>query len=331
MPAAKNVTPDDRLELMVRVAELYYEHHKTQQEIADLTGISRSAVSRLLTAASDEGVVRIQVVNPRSRARELSLQLKETLGLHDALVVPTALSDAELTRLKVARAAATYLVDHLSPGDMLGVGRGHTVYETVRALPSHRRLRVSTVPLVGGLGEADAHFQVNELAHEAADRLGGKCWHLYAPAILRNRRRREALLEDSGMLQVTSHWDRLQWALVGVGSITDPANQFYLHAITRFRANTGRDRVVGDVCLWFIESDGNVPLTPNAERVIGVSPDQLRRTPFVLGVAGGVRKAEAILAAVRAGLIKILVTDELAAGAILRLVPGSPSSTTWED
>ncbi|HHY93663.1 MAG TPA: helix-turn-helix domain-containing protein, partial [Firmicutes bacterium] len=127
MPAAKNVTPDDRLELMVRVAELYYEHHKTQQEIADLTGISRSAVSRLLTAASDEGVVRIQVVNPRSRARELSLQLKETLGLHDALVVPTALSDAELARLKVARAAATYLVDHLSPGDMLGVGRGHTV------------------------------------------------------------------------------------------------------------------------------------------------------------------------------------------------------------
>lgn len=313
----------NRLELMVQVAELYYEHGQTQQQIADFMGVSRSAVSRLLAAAADEGVVRIQVVNPLSRAQEMAGEVRSALGLEEVVVVPSAVPHPEVAVMKVARAAASYLVDHLRPGQLLGVGRGRTVYETVRALPSVPRLRVDTVPLVGGMGEADAHFQVNELARLAAERLGGRCWHLYAPAILRDRRVKDSLLQDSRIREVAACWDRLDWALVGIGSVMDPANEFYLRAITRFRTSAGRDRVVGDVCLWFLEEDGTVPVTAGAERVVGVTPEQLRRTPRVLGVAGGLRKASAVVAAARAGLIKSLVTDEVAAEAILEKVTGS--------
>ncbi len=42
---------EDRLELLARVASLYYDQNKRQDEIADEINMTRSAVSRLLTKA----------------------------------------------------------------------------------------------------------------------------------------------------------------------------------------------------------------------------------------------------------------------------------------
>lgn len=46
---------------MMKVCKLYYIEDKTQSEIARLVGISRPQVSRLLTKAKNEGVVRIEI------------------------------------------------------------------------------------------------------------------------------------------------------------------------------------------------------------------------------------------------------------------------------
>ena len=48
-------------DIMRLVAELYYERDLRQPEIAELTGFSVSKVSRLLSAAREQGVVRITV------------------------------------------------------------------------------------------------------------------------------------------------------------------------------------------------------------------------------------------------------------------------------
>ncbi len=46
-----------RLELLARVASLYYDKKKTQQEIADEIGLTRSAISRVLSEAENRGIV----------------------------------------------------------------------------------------------------------------------------------------------------------------------------------------------------------------------------------------------------------------------------------
>ena len=46
------------------------------------------------------------------------------------------------------------------------------------------------------------------------------------------------------------------------------------------------------------------------QRVIGISIDDLKVIPTVIGVAGGVEKHEAILAALKGHYIDVLVTDE---------------------
>ena len=49
--------PDDQLELLARVAEMYYKNGMNQTDIANRTGYSRSMISRLLTQAVKQKVV----------------------------------------------------------------------------------------------------------------------------------------------------------------------------------------------------------------------------------------------------------------------------------
>lgn len=53
------------------------------------------------------------------------------------------------------------------------------------------------------------------------------------------------------------------------------------------------------------------------DRIIGAGADDLRRIPQVIVVGGGVRKARAILAALRSGLVTTLVTDDAVARSLL--------------
>ncbi|MCU1403184.1 MAG: sugar-binding transcriptional regulator, partial [Microbacteriaceae bacterium] len=50
--------PESGLQV-VRVAELYYDENKTQDEIGGLLGITRWKVGRLLAQAREQGIVRI--------------------------------------------------------------------------------------------------------------------------------------------------------------------------------------------------------------------------------------------------------------------------------
>jgi deoxyribonucleoside regulator len=54
--------------LAVRVAVLYYEHHKTHDDIADAVGVSRWKVARILQHAKDRGIVRIDIIRPTTRS-----------------------------------------------------------------------------------------------------------------------------------------------------------------------------------------------------------------------------------------------------------------------
>ena len=54
----------DRDELLAFVAEKYFLEDLRQSDIAELIGLTRSAVSRMLTEARDKGIVEIIIHHP---------------------------------------------------------------------------------------------------------------------------------------------------------------------------------------------------------------------------------------------------------------------------
>jgi DNA-binding transcriptional regulator LsrR (DeoR family) len=304
-------------ELMHVAATLYYVQEATQAEIAVRLGTSRATVSRLLSEARRQGLVRIEV--PPLVDRDdgaLASRVADALGLrHVELAQSTA--GPLLGPALAAPLASTLRSVGLVAGDVLLVASGRTIYETAQAdlpgLPG-----VVIVPAVGGQDEPEPWYQINEITRQIAAKVGGRPMFLYAPA-LPSPELHASLFEDASIVQVTTLWEQARCAILGVG-----APPLQRQSISRFIPvdAVALRRAVGDVCLRFFDQDGDSVDFPGSERLIATPFDVLRRIPVTIALAIGSEKVTAIVAAARAGYVNALVTDVATASAVVDAVGG---------
>lgn len=304
---------------MVRVARLYYEDGRTQEEIAEALGVSRPRVSRLLKQARECGIVQIQVVDPTSTNSELERKLAGAFALSRAIVVAHAGGSQELVRARLGHAAARHLEEIVVHGDIVGIGSGRTLQAMATALRTSRKVRATFVPLLGGLQQVPGLFQANELARRAAEAFAAESLQLYTPAVLADRQARDTVLASSPVLDVVKMWEGLTVAVVGIGNVRSRPGFPTLFANYLDPATQQRlvgEGAVGGICLRYFTVEGN-PCEELSGRIAGLDLDRLRRTSQVVGVAGGTEKVEAVLGALRGGYVKTLVTDEDTAREVL--------------
>ena len=175
-------TPRFSADLLHAAATLYYLQDATQAEVAKRLGTSRATVSRLLSEARRQGIVRIEVRDPLDPANEedLGSRTAEALGLAVVHIAP--LAHQALLGPSLAPQLSRALRDvGLVSGDVLLVSSGRTVWETSReALPALPGIMVT--PTVGGQDEPEAWYQTNEITRKVAETVGGRPVFLYAPA-----------------------------------------------------------------------------------------------------------------------------------------------------
>ena len=75
---------------------------------------------------------------------------------------------------------------------------------------------------------------------------------------------------------------------------------------------------VGDITAGFFDINGKRVFGEVDDRVIGLSWEDIESLENVIGVACGTRKTEAILGALRTGLLDVLITDDRTAAAVLK-------------
>ncbi len=313
---------DDRV-LMAKVADLYYLRTLTQQQIAVRLGLSRPTVSRLLTRARATGIVRIEVTQPEGTHQRLEHDMEEGFGLREVIVIPGRSESPMATRRALGQAAADYLDRALKGGERVGISWGMTLKAVVDSMRP-RPLETVVVPMVGGLGQAAPEIHANELARRLAELHSGRVHMLHAPAIVARRAIRDALLSDERIGHVLELARRVDVALVGIGALI-PSSTLIESGYVSVAEMTAvrRQGAVGDICTRAFSADG-VPLTGDvATRILAVELEDLERIPLVIGVAGGLEKADAILGALAGGLVDVLVTDSIAARAVLRLARAS--------
>src|ERR1700689_4944605 len=118
--------PPGPMEMLARVASMYYLDDMTQDQIAKRLGLSRPKVWRLLRQAKETGVVEITVNLPASLAMPVETELPSRFGLSGAILVADQ-HDESAIRAQVGRAAAG-LLDRLLPDrGTLAIGMGRNV------------------------------------------------------------------------------------------------------------------------------------------------------------------------------------------------------------
>jgi len=84
-----------RVVLTASVARRYYLDGRSKVEIAEEFGLSRFKVARLLDAARESGLVRIEIRHQGEIDVDLSARLQDRFGLQHSIVVDTPDDDAD--------------------------------------------------------------------------------------------------------------------------------------------------------------------------------------------------------------------------------------------
>ena len=203
------------VEMMRLVADLYYLRDHSQPEIAELTGFSVSKVSRLLSQAREQGIVRISVEPAPAELTPIAHDLAGHLGVH-VLVTPGRTTTPTIAARLCGIAAAPYVGSLLPVTGVVGIGGGYTFAALTEAMPAMHRPGLTFLPLVGGWDARNPHLDTNELTRRMAQRLGAATRLLHAPGLLDSEATKNALLSDSGVTSTTDYWQRLDVAILGI-------------------------------------------------------------------------------------------------------------------
>jgi len=303
-------------EQVARIAWFYYNDNLTQTEIGNLLGLPRLKISRMLDKGKQQGLIHVRIHSRFEGCLDLEQQLKQLFNLQDIRVIPDSDPLGADINHRVSVGAASMVVSKVEPGDLLAIGFGETIMATLKNLGSFIQTKqVPVISLAGGVGT-----YMKGISH-----LDASCDVNLVPAPLRvsSKKVADVLYKENSVSDVLMASCSADVAVISIGSIAQ-VEKATMHQTGYI--SLGEQKILqrkgaqGDILGYFFDENGEVLDDIKLhEELIAIRPEKLRDIPLVIGVAGGMVKAEAILAALKGQYINALVTNEATARKILEL------------
>ena len=309
-----------RADLLAQVATWYYEEGLDQEAIGQRINRSRSMVSRLLEEARQAGLVEVRVKYPLKTDAECESRLREAFGLRDAIVLAQTPGDHQTLLRRLGDLGARYVQGQLHDNMLLGVGWGSCVHAVVRGMPFSPVAGGRVVQMIGAVGHGDPMVDGAELARWLAQKLNADYHYVSAPLLVESGAVAEALLRERSIAEALALAARVELAIIGIGTVDSELSSLLRASYVSEQELCELQQLgaVGDVMARQLDARGQLLDVPFNHRVIGLQDiARLRDIPTVVGVAGGVAKAAAILAALRGRYVNVLVTDRNTASQVL--------------
>lgn len=311
---------NDDTRLLTKAATLYYRADLTQAEIARRLGISRQLVGRLLKRARAQGIVEIRIrPSPSATFTDLEHSLETAWGLREARVVAPAAESDEATKEALGQAAAAFLEQRLSAGDVVGLSWGSTLYQCARHVTPTPTPAVKVVQINGSLNRTTHPTHAEYIIHRVSEAFGAEPNLLPAPLIVDRPDIKASLVSDSLISAVLELGRRATICVFGIGSLSSLSSLYKTgHVNEELLKRLEASGSVGDICGRFYDHDGSPSAPDLDERTIAIELSDLRSKGLSVGVAGGPHKVEAIRGALRGRYCTVLITDRETAEALLQ-------------
>ena len=303
---------------LARATWLYHHQKLTQQQVANELGLSRPTVVRLLRQALEEGIVTVSLRLDVLTQMELSSRIAQRFGLEEVFIVPTSVEHTEADVLRsVSEMGALYLENHLQPNQVITLTWGKTLLQVARALTDHPVKGAVIAQTLGGLntGHAINPYRVASLFGE---KLHASVHHLYVPVMVASKEMRELFLSDPGV-QATLAVARLAAiTLISVGKVDHSATVVQTGLLSASLMDQLRARgAVGDISGHYFDIRGKRIAGDVDDRMMALPWEDFQRLGNVVAVACGLDKRDALLGALRTGLLNRLIVDDQTAQALV--------------
>jgi DNA-binding transcriptional regulator LsrR (DeoR family) len=309
---------EEKLEVTVRAAWLYYVARNTQEEIARKLRISRPTAQRLVALALERGLVNVRVNHKVASCLELAMALRQRYNLVICEVVPTNSDSVDQVLQKVAIAGAQVMERYINQAEpkIIGLSSGRTIKAVIGELNTFARSEHCVVSLVGTIAH-DGASSPFDAALRAAEKIGHKCFLLPAPLLADSAEERRQWCRHRLYKVVEELSSKAGVTFLGIGDVGVGCPLHRDGFITKEEVKEViKAGAVGEILGWVFNQMGELVRASTQDRVTSIRLPRPSQKP-VIGFASGQHKTQAILGALLGGWINGLVTDETCARAVL--------------
>lgn len=276
--------------------------------------ISRDGAS--ITSSGNDLLIELkEVVREWSGRLQLEQSLASYLNIKEVIIVPGDVDTNTNTALLQSQEAAKYLESILSDESIIAVTGGTTIASISNYVQqTDKWKRLLFIAARGGVGK-DVRLQANTIASLFANKMNGSFRTLYMPDSL-SEEAYSTMKNEPFIKEMIDLYERTNIIIHGIGDALEMAR----------RRNSSveemqRLKEIGAVSEAFGYYFNNQGEAVHRIRTIGVQLKQLENMEHLLAVAGGTKKASALLSYFKqAPAQTVLVTDEGAAQEMMLLI-----------
>lgn len=302
-----------RLDDAARAAWLYYVAQNTQDEIAEIMGVSRQSAQRLVALATRERLVKFRLDHPIARCMELARRMKDSYGL-DFCEVTLADPSSDDPALGIAQVAAAEMerVLRAEAPIVMALGTGREIRGAVEQLSPMNCPQHKVVSLVGSLAP-DGSASFNDVIMRIGDTTQAPHYPMAVPVVATSKEERDILCAQKPIRGNIALAQKADMAFVGIGEIDDaPPLLTDGFITTRELDDLQAAGAAGEIVGWAFDDQGILVTGQTNDRVASVPLKQPAERP-IIGVARGPNKVRAIRGALAGRWITGLITDETTA------------------
>ncbi|KAE9628444.1 sugar-binding transcriptional regulator [Defluviitalea raffinosedens] len=244
---------------------------------------------------------------------ELEKKVSKILNINKVIIVPGNSDENDMFKKDIGKAAARLLLSMIRPGNTIAITGGSTVNQMVKAIQPLGSTYddVFVLPARGSVGHR-VEYQSNTLASELAQKLGAKYKLLNIPDHL-SKKSLESIIKEPEIQDTLEKVSKADILIFGIGNALKMAEKRGLsETILDFLR---RKEAVAEAFGYYFDPSGNIVYT---SRSVGIKLDDIKKIPYMIAVAGGTSKAQAIKAAGHLLKHGCVVMDEGAANEIIR-------------
>ncbi len=274
----------------------------------------------MLTTAKNNGFVEIRIVAPLSRHETVANQIKKLLDVKEVQVVSPSAN--ELAINAVGRAAAKALTSVLKGNQTIAISWGRGLEAAVVHCKKDSIPGLKITQLMGALSNVETSVTADEIGRTLARNLNAVFVPFNAPVVVSNQKMRNSLLQEQSVAQAVGLARNASVALVGIGSHGSSSSEMVLNEfnLSPSEREDIATNYAGDIAARFYNSAGKMLSSLLDNRVIGLSLDEIRKIPRVIGVANGAEKVMGVIGAARSKLVDVLIIDLACANSILKVL-----------
>lgn len=244
----------------------------------------------------------------------LEEKIKNKLGIKKVIIVSGNMDIDNSVVKGIAKATYKYLMKIICDEQIIGVTGGNTMSEFAKCVDENKKYKnLMVVPARGGLGK-EVEIQANSIAATVGKKLGAQYRLLHVPDNI-GKDTLSSIIQEPEIKITLQYMQKIDVLVFGIGKAEEMARRRKMDddEIGIVLSKDGVAEAFG----YYFNKNGEII---HETSTVGITLQSFKDIKSTIGIAGGSKKAQAIMSISKIKKDLVLITDEAAAHKILELI-----------